>query len=61
MINKENKKIIINEIKKFWDIQYTNPCYNSSYANDDFLSKIKELEKKYNCKIDPISWNIKEV
>lgn len=56
-----NKREIINEIKKFWDIAYTNPCYNSSYINNNFLIKIAELEQKYNCKIDPVTWEIKEV
>ena len=56
MNEEELKKHIISLIEKRERISLTNDCYY--WDNEDRKDFIKELEKKYNCDIDYISYNI---
>lgn len=47
-MNKYNK--ILNEISE----RYSR-CYNT----EDYLEMLKDIEKKYNCKVDTLTWSIK--
>ena len=48
------KAQIITKLDRMWQRELFN-----KYAREDFGEYVKELEKEYNCEIDPISWNIK--
>ena len=54
MEKEEINKKILEEI----DLYYSRNL-NNYYFSEDFKDFIKELEKKYNCEIDTISYQIK--
>lgn len=58
MNEEELKKHIISLLEKRDLISLTNDCYNPYFDNEDRKKYIKELEQKYNCDIDYISYNI---
>lgn len=58
MRNKDKKRI--NRAIEDFKITLKNKeeLFNK-YAREDFGEYVKELEKEYNCEIEPTSWNIK--
>lgn len=52
------EKVILNRIKKFIDRCISNPCYNTEYIREDFKSLCVDLEKRFECSIDRISYSI---
>jgi hypothetical protein len=46
----DKKTIILNEVKY---------RYSNCFCNEDYLKMIEDVEKKYNCSIDAITWHIK--
>lgn len=52
------EKVILNKIEKFIDRCISNPCYNTEYIREDFKSLCVDLEKRFECSIDRISYSI---
>lgn len=63
----ENKNIkeeqarreILQRLDRFDNVSITNPCFNANYYREDKEELFKELEQKYNCKIDRTFYKIK--
>lgn len=53
------KKEILERLDKFNNVSITNPCFNANYCRKDEEELFKELEQKYNCKIDRTFYTIK--
>lgn len=51
---KKIKAQIITKLDRMWQREMFN-----KYGREDFGEYVKELEKEYNCEIDPTSWKIK--
>jgi adenylosuccinate lyase len=58
LYNMVAEKVIENSLDYFNNIIMTNPCYNAEYVRENEIARIKELEAKFNCKINYFSYDV---